>query len=174
MHYIFCPQCGTKLIERIAGDDGATPYCSKCNNYWFNTFHNCVLVMVINERKEVAMLIQPHLSLKQETFVSGFIIPGKTAEECAVRETGEELGIKIKRLKSLGTFWLEGRDQLIHLFAGYVRERQFQLSSEIKEAHWIPLTDIDSHLTSHNPKNPLSIAIKNYLTSIVNYQTLKH
>ena len=31
MHYIFCPQCGNKLTERVAGDDGATPYCDKCN-----------------------------------------------------------------------------------------------------------------------------------------------
>ena len=69
--------------------------------------------MIINERKEVAMFIQPYLFLKRESFVSGYIVPGETAEECAVRETVEELGIKIQRLVPLGTFWLEGRDQLI-------------------------------------------------------------
>lgn len=137
-----------------------------CNKYWFDTFHSCVLVMVINERMEVAMLLQPHLSLTQETFVSGYIVPGETAEDCAVRETQEELGIKINRLESLGTFWLDGRDQLIHLFAGYVKERQFNLSSEINEAHWIPVSEIESHLSPHNPKNLLSLTIKNYLTNI--------
>ena len=124
--------------------------------------------MIINERKEVAMLIQPHLSLKRESFVSGFVIPGETAEECAVRETREELGIKIKLLVSLGTFWLEGKDQLIHVFAGYVKETQFHLSSEIKEAHWIPLIEIDSHLGPYNPENTLYLTIKNYLTNIEN------
>ena len=166
MHYIFCPQCGSKLAERIAGDDGATPYCNNCNKYWFDTFHNCVLVMVINERKEVAMLLQPHLSLSQETFVSGYKVPGETAEECALRETQEELGFKINRLKSLGTFWLERKDQLIHLFAGCVKDTQFRLSSEIKEANWIPVSEIGSHLGSYNPKNLLIQTIKNYLTNI--------
>ena len=78
------------------------------------------------------------------------------------------MGIKIQRLVPLGTFWLEGRDQLIHLFAGYVKERQFQLSTEIKEAHWIPLIEIDSHLGPYNPDNALFITIKNYLTNIEN------
>ena len=50
--------------------------------------------MIINERKEEAMLIQPHLSLKRESFVSGYIVRGETAEECAIRETVEELGLK--------------------------------------------------------------------------------
>ena len=166
MLYIFCPQCGNKLTERVAGDDGATPYCDKCNKYWFDTFHNCVLVMVINERMEVAMLLQPHLSLKQKSFVSGYMVPGETAEECAARETQEELGIEINRLEALGTFWFEGRDQLIHLFARYVKETPFHLSPEIKEAHWIPVSEIESHLNPHSPKNLLSLTIKNYLINL--------
>ena len=57
---------------------------------------------------------------------------------------------------------------LIHLFAGYVKERQFQLSAEIKEAHWIPLKEIDSQLGLCNSDNELYITIKNYLTNIEN------
>ena len=110
MHYNYCPNCGDKLVGREAGDDGMIPYCEKCKKYWFDTFHNCVLVMVINESKEVAMLIQPHLSLKQESFVSGYIVPGETAEECALRETREELGLELLKLVALGTFWLKGKD----------------------------------------------------------------
>ena len=54
--------------------------------------------MIINERKEVAMLIQPHLSLTRESFISGYIVLEETAEECTFRENVEELGIKIQRL----------------------------------------------------------------------------
>ena len=94
------------------------------------------------------------------------MVPGETAEACALKETKEELGIRIYRLESLGTFWLEGRDQLIHLFAGYVKETQFNLSPEIKEAHWIPVSEIESHLGPYSPKNLLSLTIRNYLSNL--------
>ena len=48
----------------------------------------------------------------------------------------------------------------------YVKEAGFNLSPEIKEAHWIPVSGIGSHLNPHNPKNLLSITIKNYLTNL--------
>ena len=60
----------------------------------------------------------------------------------------------------------------IHLFAGYVKEKQFQLSAEIKEEHWIPLKEIDSHPGPYNPDNALYITIKNYLTNIENKYAL--
>ena len=39
-------------------------------------------------------------------------------------------------------------------------------SIEIKEAHWIPVSEIESHFNPHNPKSLLSITIKNYLTDL--------
>lgn len=33
MHYKFCPECGAKLVDRQAGDDGQVPYCTACGQY---------------------------------------------------------------------------------------------------------------------------------------------
>lgn len=35
MKYKFCPQCGSGLKPKMAGDDGEVPFCYKCNKYWF-------------------------------------------------------------------------------------------------------------------------------------------
>jgi len=46
MHYKYCPECGNKLIDKLAGDDGMVPYCGTCGQYWFDTFGSCVIVLV--------------------------------------------------------------------------------------------------------------------------------
>lgn len=49
MRYIYCPQCGRKLTEIHAGDDGMAPYCDSCKKRWFDTFQSCVLVLTYEE-----------------------------------------------------------------------------------------------------------------------------
>ena len=76
MHYIYCPQCGNKLIDKEAGDEGKVPYCHKCNQMWFDSFSSCVIILVANEYHEIAMLKQNYMSEKYWTYVSGFMKPG--------------------------------------------------------------------------------------------------
>ena len=98
MRYKFCPECGTKLIDKIAGDEGNVPFCTICNRYWFDSFNSCSIIMVVNEQDEIALLTQKYLSDKYKSFVSGYITPGETAEETAIREVREEIGIRIPQL----------------------------------------------------------------------------
>ncbi|WP_290086517.1 NUDIX domain-containing protein, partial [Muribaculum intestinale] len=109
MHYKYCPECGKKLIDKQAGDDGTVPYCTDCQRYWFDSFASCVIVMVVNEFHEIAMLHQSYISDEHETFVAGFMTPGETAEQAAVREVKEELGLDIKSLEYAGTHWFDKR-----------------------------------------------------------------
>ena len=103
MHYKYCPECGKKLIGKLAGDDGSVPYCTDCQRYWFDSFASCVIVMVVNEFHEIAMLHQSYISDEHETFVAGFITPGETAEQAAVRQVKEELVLDRKRLENART-----------------------------------------------------------------------
>ena len=106
MRYSYCPQCGTKLINKIAGDDGYVPFCKQCNKYWFDSFSSVSIVLVANQYNEIALLRQFYMSDKFTSFVSGYITPGENAEETAVREVKEELGIDIDRLEYAGTYGL--------------------------------------------------------------------
>lgn len=143
MHYKYCPECGQKLIDKEAGDDGFVPYCTSCEKYWFDAFASCVIVMVVNEFDEIAMLSQPYLSTIHRNFVSGYISVGETAEECAMREVEEEIGIHLDSLVSTGTYWFAKREQLMHGFVGFTKKQDFKLSSEVDDAIWLPFDEAE-------------------------------
>ena len=137
MHFQFCPICGSKLTLKEAGDDGMVPYCEPCAKMWFDMFSSCIIALVANEYHEIALLLQPSLS-KRGVFVSGYITPGESAEDAAVREIKEELGLDVEKLESTGTFWFKKRGQLMHGFIANVRKQELICSSEIESASWVP------------------------------------
>ena len=122
MRYKYCPECGAKLNGRQAGDDGLVPYCDNCKRYWFDSFSSCVIVMVVNELHEIALLKQSYISDQYETFVAGYITPGENAEEAATREVKEELGLTVENLIYEGTHWFDKREQLMHAYIGIVKK----------------------------------------------------
>lgn len=166
MHYKFCPLCGTKLTDRQAGDDGAVPYCDNCDRYWFDSFANCVIIMVVNEHREIALLHQSYISEEHETFVAGFMTPGETAEQAAVREVREELGLEIKRLEYAGTHWFDKREQLMHAFIGHVAKAPFSLSSEVDGASWVSLEEAPARMFPDRPGNTQHILYRKYIDSL--------
>ena len=137
MHFQFCPICGSKLILKEAGDDGMVPYCEPCAKMWFDMFSSCIIALVANEYHEIALLRQPSLS-DRGVFVSGYITPGESAEDAAVREIKEELGLDVEKLESTGTFWFKKRGQLMHGFIANVRKQELICSSEIESVSWVP------------------------------------
>ena len=137
MHFQFCPICGSKLILKEAGDDGMVPYCEPCAKMWFDMFSSCIIALVANEYHEIALLRQPSLS-DRGVFVSGYITPGESAEDAAVREIKEELGLDVEKLESTGTFWFKKRGQLMHGFIAKVKKQELICSHEIESASWVP------------------------------------
>lgn len=95
MHYTYCPDCGKKLVDRLAGDDGLVPFCDSCNKYWFDTFSSCVIVLVANKYDELALIRQSYLSDKYASFVAGYMSLGENAEESAIREVKDTFHLTI-------------------------------------------------------------------------------
>ena len=153
MRYHFCPQCGSQLIEREAGDDGKVPYCEKCEKYWFDTFASCVIIMVINQYEEIVLLEQSYMSGEYRNFISGFMTPGENAEEAALREVKEEIGVELERLESSGTWWFEEGDMLMHGFIGYASKQDLTLSSEVDSAEWVHLAKAPELMYPDSPGN---------------------
>lgn len=166
MHYIYCPLCGKKLIDKMAGDDGYVPFCEQCNRYWFDTFSSCSIVLVANQYNEIALLRQQYMSDSFATFVSGYITPGENAEETAVREVKEELGITIEKLQYAGTYWFASKELLMHGFIGFTTKSDFTLSGEVDSAEWVAALKAPETMFPDRPGNVMFPIYRSYLKII--------
>lgn len=153
MHYKYCPECGQRLHEKKAGDDGMVPFCTGCNQYRFDCFDSCVIVLVYNEYDEIVLCRQGYLSDRYTSFTSGYITPGETAEESAIREVKEELGLEIQSVQYAGTYWFAEREQLMHGFLAYAPKTKLILSDEIDLAEWVPSKEVPKTLFPDAPGN---------------------
>ena len=163
MHHIFCPICGTKLIDKPAGDDGMVPFCEHCGEYRFDGFPCCSIVLIANEFGEIALLKQLYISDRYMTFCAGYMSPGETAEETALREVREELGLQLISLEAAGTYWFRQKGILMHGFIGTVKKADFRLSSEVDDAVWVRAEDAASYLFPDTPGNAVHALLRRYL-----------
>lgn len=136
MHFRYCPDCGQRLQERTLGDEVAVPFCTACNKPWFDMFSSAAIVLVVNDEGRVALLNQNYISTEYKNLVSGYIQPGESAEECALREVREEIGLHMHALELKFTRWFPKSQVLMVGFVGYTHETQMKLSVEVDAAGW--------------------------------------
>lgn len=163
MRFIYCPFCGRKLILKDIGDDGLTPYCDTCRQPRFDMFSTCVITLVINNEGKVALLKQNYISTEYRTLVSGYMIPGETAEEAAKREVMEELGLRIKELRMIQTVWFKKKGMLMIAFMGYTDDTVFNTSDEVDEVDWFTAEEAVKLVHPKSPESASSILTEKYL-----------
>lgn len=138
MEFQYCPRCGTKAVPREIGDEGLVPWCSVCRQPLFPMFSTCIIALPVDEEAgEVVLLRQSYISTQYHNLVSGYMKPGESAEECAVREVEEELGLKVEGLTLTGTYWFGKKDMLMIGFIARVRMQDFHPSEEVDQAVWV-------------------------------------
>lgn len=137
MNFRYCPDCGALLSSRDLGDDRNIPWCDNCGKPWFPMFPTCVISLVHNSRGEVLLLHQNYISARYANLVSGYMQPGETAEEAAVREIREETGLEVVSLRQAGTYWFAKKEMLMIGFTALVAdEPEVKLSCEVDSAEW--------------------------------------
>lgn len=162
MKFTYCPDCGAKLVEIHAGDDGMVPYCSTCEKAWFELFPSCIIVLIYNDLGEIALSKQVFPSRPYYSLTSGYITPGETAEECAIREAKEELGLDLESLEYAGTYWYAKKSMLMHGFLGCAKKKDLVLSEEIETACWVPADKAPSIMFPDHPGNTAAALYRLY------------
>lgn len=107
----YCPRCGSANFPAT----GSRSFkCSDCSFHYFVNSSAAVAVMLFNQNGELLLTrraIEPHLG--KLDLPGGFIDPMESAEQAAIREIREELGIQIHSLRYFGSFPNE------YVFSGY-------------------------------------------------------
>ena len=163
MRFVYCPQCGNKLTDRLAGDEGKVPYCENCHKLWFDMFPSCSIVLVANEYDDIALLRQNYMSDRYTTFVSGYITPGENAEQTAVREVREEIGLELDTMDYAGTYWFVKQGLLMHGFIARTKKQPLTLSDEVDWAEWTPAEKVIETIFPDSPGNAAFAIYKKFM-----------
>lgn len=139
MDFTYCPQCGERLVSKVCGDEGETPYCDSCKRPFFPFSYPCVICLCVDgERSEIALIKQSYVS-ENYVNVAGYVKQGETPESAAVREVKEEIGLDALSVSYVGSWYHAKSDNLMLGFVCAVKKGELTISSEVDEADWFPL-----------------------------------
>jgi NAD+ diphosphatase len=134
----YCTFCGKELVWKNLYDGSKEKYCDDCNHVFFRTPSPCVIVMVTNANKVLLARgigwAHPYWAL-----ISGHIRPEETAEEAAIREVHEEVGLQVSSLEFLRTYTIKMHDLLMIAFKAETKNTSIKKSQELEDANWFDL-----------------------------------
>lgn len=139
MHFTYCPHCGTQAVLKQVGDEGEIPYCVPCKLPLWDLFTTCVICAVVNEENEIALLRQDYVSTSHYVCVAGVMKLGESAEESAIREIKEEIGLSVERLQYIESYPFVRKEMLMLGYKAYVKKAEFIISREVNSAEWVAL-----------------------------------
>lgn len=141
MRFRYCPHCGRKAVQKEIGDEGVIPYCESCEVPLWDMFTTSIIVAVVNECGEVALLRQNYVSTTNHVCVAGVMKLGESAEETVVREIGEELGLAVKSVEFVKSYPYDKKEMLMLGFKAVAEKSDFVLSGEVDAAEWVKFED---------------------------------
>lgn len=100
----YCPICAAPLVLRLLPtEDRPRLVCDRGHILYVNPK---VIVGVVPERRGRVLLMRRAIEPRcgAWTFPGGFMEIDETAEECAVRETREEVGVEVRLVGLLGVY----------------------------------------------------------------------
>ena len=146
MHFTYCPYCGEKLENKEIGDEGLIPFCNECKIPLWDMFTTSIICAVVNEYKEIALLKQEYVTTSTYVCVAGIMKIGESAEETAIREIKEEIGLDVHNLTYIKTYPYDKKEMLMIGYKAEVKKAELILSKEVDSAEWFPLVDALSKL----------------------------
>ncbi|MFZ2853617.1 MAG: NAD(+) diphosphatase [Rhodocyclaceae bacterium] len=135
-HHRFCGQCAAATVVK-PGE--LAMQCPSCQLIVYPRISPAVMVLVRDGDK---LLLARSAHFKPGVFsaLAGFVEPGETLEECAIREVREEVGIEIANLRYFHSqSWPFPNSLMVAFFADYAGGTIQPDPNEIEAAAWFSL-----------------------------------
>lgn len=139
MKFSYCPHCGEKLVKKEIGDEGLIPFCEKCKVPLWDMFTTSIIAAVVNECGEIALLRQNYVSTTKYVCVAGIMKIGESAEETAIREIKEEIGLDVEKLSYIKSYPYDKKEMLMLGYLAKVKKAEFVTSGEVDSVGWVKL-----------------------------------
>lgn len=146
MRFKYCPECSAKLVLKQCGDDADVPFCENCNRPHFPHSSPCVIVLPVNEMGKFALTRQSYGDTERYVLTAGFMKENESAEDCCKREVLEELGLETTELVYVKSYPYAKRDNLMLGFVAKVLNKDFEFSSEVRDAKWVNFEEAEKLL----------------------------
>jgi NAD+ diphosphatase len=129
----FCGHCSTRTVMKKTE---MALECPSCRLVAYPRISPAVMVLI--ERGDELMLARsPHFRPGVFSALAGFVEPGETLEQCAVREVREEVGLEIANIRYYTSqSWPFPNSLMIAFFADYAGGEITPDPSEIEAADW--------------------------------------
>ncbi|MEN3791741.1 NAD(+) diphosphatase [Fulvimarina sp. MAC3] len=92
----FCSKCGGETEARLAG---ANRQCTRCNTIVFPRINPVSIMLIHDDAGRCILGRQPHFPASSWSCLAGFVEAGETLEGAVRRETVEEAGIEVGKVR---------------------------------------------------------------------------
>lgn len=133
MEYNFCPKCGSKAERKLHN----LLACPNCGYDFYVNPASTNAVILENSKGEILLVKRKFEPMKGYLDLpGGFVEPGESLEQSAIREVKEELGIDIAEVKYFNSYPDE------YLFQGVnIKTLGFVLTGKVKDGSEITASD---------------------------------
>ena len=131
----YCMQCGTLLHIKEHPTEGPTPYCDCCEAYRYPVFNTAVSMIVTNPDQSRVILIRQY-GKPFYVLVAGYVNKGEDAEDAAVREVMEEIGLTVHRVHFNRSHYFKPSNTLMLNFTAVVKGDSPHPNREIDSYAW--------------------------------------
>ncbi|MBD1108032.1 NAD(+) diphosphatase [Pseudomonas amygdali pv. morsprunorum] len=148
----FCGACGRATVQ-IRGERAM--FCEHDNLRLYPRISPSMIVLV-TRGDEILLARSPRFVTGMYSALAGFVEPGESAEDCVHREVMEEVQVRIKNLKYMGSqCWPFPHSMMLGFHAEYDSGDIVPQAEEIEDARWFHVDDL--------PPLPANRSIARYL-----------
>lgn len=143
----FCGRCGSAMAGRIGGYKRV---CQTCDHTIFPRTDPVAIMLAIDETRDLCLLGRNHrFPDGMYSCLAGFVEPGETIENAVRRETYEEAGIEIGRVRYHASQpWPMPHQMMIGCFAEALSREVSRDTFELADCRWFTRTEVEEMMAS--------------------------